>query len=55
MSKLKTKVAHFDREIGKSIYIYIYKQHTFVGEAQCHEDDQNSSTELGEQNMDEEV
>ena len=46
MSKLKTKVAHFDRETGKSIYIYRYKQHTFVGEAQCHEDDMDMCSEL---------
>ena len=26
MSKLKTKVAHFDKETGKSVYIYKYKQ-----------------------------
>ena len=46
MSKLKTKVAHFDRETGKSIYVYQYKQHRFVGEAQCHEDDMDMCSEL---------
>ena len=55
MAKLKTKLADFYKETGESTYIYTFKQYTFVGEAQCHEDDQNPSTELGEQNMDEEV
>lgn len=39
MSKLKTKLAEFDKETGKATYIYAYKNYTFEGTAQCHEDD----------------
>ena len=46
MAKLKTKLADFNKETGESTYIYTYKQYTFVGEAQCHEDDMDMCSEL---------
>ena len=46
MAKLKTKLADFNKETGETTYIYTYKQHTFVGEAQCHEDDMDMCSEL---------
>lgn len=39
MSKLKTMFSDFDKETGKAVYVYGYKNHVFEGEAQCHEDD----------------
>lgn len=46
MAKLKTKLADFNKETGKSTYIYTYKQHTFIGKSQCHEDDMDMCSEL---------
>ena len=46
MTKLKTKLADFNKETGESTYIYTYKEYTFIGKSQCHEDDMDMCSEL---------
>ncbi len=46
MGKLKAKYQNFDKETGKATFVYSYGSYLFEGEAQCHEDDADMSSEL---------
>ena len=46
MSKLKIKYKNFNKESGKSTFIYSYGSHSFEGKSKCHKSDMDMRSAL---------